>query len=106
MKGFRTLLCVISLAFSGVIVNDVMAQKELGVFNSLAVGVGVGTTGIDVNGGFSVMPNFSMSTDVDVDVEAVEGMNVPSTIEMEGSIKRVSGELLVNYYPFKKVPSF
>ena len=49
MKGFRTLLCVISLALSGVIVSDVMAQKELGVFNSLAVGVGVGTTGIDVN---------------------------------------------------------
>lgn len=45
MKGFRTLLCVISLALSGVIVSDVMAQKELGVFNSLAVGVGVGTTG-------------------------------------------------------------
>ena len=38
MKGFRTLLCVISLALSGVIVSDVMAQKELGVFNSLAVG--------------------------------------------------------------------
>ena len=91
-----------------------MAQKELGVFNSLAVGVGVGTTGIDVNvatpitshfdlrGGFSIMPNFSMSTDVDVDVEAMEGVSVPSTIGMEGSIKRVSGELLVNYYPFKK----
>ena len=72
MKGFRTLLCVISLALSGVIVSDVMAQKELGVFNSLAVGVGVGTTGIDVNvatpitshfdlrGGFSIMPNFRM----------------------------------------------
>ena len=114
MKGFRTLLCVISLALSGVIVSDVMAQKELGVFNSLAVGVGVGTTGIDVNvatpitshfdlrGGFSIMPNFSMNTDVDVDVEAIEGVNVPSTIDMEGSIKRVSGELLVNYYPFKK----
>ena len=114
MKGFRTLLCVISLALSGVVVSDVMAQKELGVFNSLAVGVGVGTTGIDVNvatpitshfdlrGGFSIMPNFSMNTDVDVDVEAIEGVNVPSTIDMEGSIKRVSGELLVNYYPFKK----
>ena len=114
MKGFRTLLCVISLALSGVIVSDVMAQKELGVFNSLAVGVGVGTTGIGVNvatpitshfdlrGGFSIMPNFSMSTDVDVDVEAMEGVSVPSTIGMEGSIKRVSGELLVNYYPFKK----
>ena len=48
------------------------------------------------------MPNFSMSTDVDVDVEAMEGVSVPSTIGMEGSIKRVSGELLVNYYPFKK----
>ena len=76
------------------------------------------TTGIDVNvatpitshfdlrGGFSIMPNFSMSTDVDVDVEAMEGVSVPSTIGMEGSIKRVSGELLVNYYPFKKSSFF
>ena len=114
MKAFITLLCVISLAFSGVIANDIMAQKELGVFNSLAVGVGVGTTGIDVNvatpitfrfalrGGFSIMPNFSMSTDVDVEVDAVQGISVPSSIDLEGSIKRVSGELLVNYYPFNK----
>ena len=43
-----------------------------------------------------------MSTDVDVDVEVMEGVSVPSTIGMEGSIKRVSGELLVNYYPFKR----
>ena len=118
MKAFRTLLCVISLAFSGVIANDIMAQKELGVFNSLAVGVGVGTTGIDVNvatpitfrfalrGGFSIMPNFSMSTDVDVDVDAVQGISVPSSIDLEGSIKRVSGELLVNYYPFNKCAFF
>ena len=101
MKGFRTLLCVISLALSGVIVSDVMAQKELGVFNSLAVGVGVGTTGIDVNvatpitshfdlrGGFSIMPNFSMSTDVDVDVEAMEGVSVPSTIGIIIRLKKV-----------------
>ena len=47
-----------------------------------------------------------MSTDVDVDVEAMEGVSVPSTIGMEGSIKRVSGELLVNYYPFKKSSFF
>ena len=116
MKDFRTLSCVVLLVFFSTTMSNVMAQKELGVFNSLAVGIGVGTTGIDVNlatpitsyfdlrGGFSIMPNFSMSTDVDVDVdvEAVEGVNVPSTIEMEGGIKRVSGELLVNYYPFKK----
>ena len=112
MKGIRTLLCVISLAFSSVVMSDVMAQKDL--FNSLAVGVGVGTIGVDVNvatpitshfalrGGLSFMPNFSMNTDVDVEVEAAEGVNVPSTINVEGNIKRVSGELLVNYYPFKK----
>ena len=105
MKGIRTLLCVISLAFSSVVMSDVMAQKDL--FNSLAVGVGVGTTGVDVNvatpitshfalrGGLSFMPNFSMNTDVDVEVEAAEGVNVPSTINVEGNIKRVSGELLV-----------
>lgn len=86
-----------------------MAQKELGVFNSLAVGVGVGTTGIDVNvatpitshfdlrGGFSIMPNFSMSTDVDVDVEAMEGVSVPLRLvwrKYQACFRRITCELL------------
>lgn len=113
MKTLRTLLFIILLAFFSVAINDVAAQKELGVFNSLSVSAGVGLTGIDVNaatsitprfalrGGLSFMPNFNLSTDVDVDVNA-HGSGYVSEIELEGSLKRVSGELLLNYYPFNK----
>ena len=58
MKGIRTLLCVISLAFSSVVMSDVMAQKDL--FNSLAVGVGVGTTGVDVNVATPITSHFAL----------------------------------------------
>ena len=113
MKVFRNLLCAVLLVGASVNVQQAAAQRELGVFNSLAVGAGVGLTGVDVNvatsitpylalrGGLSIMPNFNLSTDVDVDVSGMEGSDVPSTIEMEGSIKRVSGEVLLNVYPFK-----
>lgn len=113
MKVFRNLLCAVLLVGASVNVQQAAAQQELGVFNSLAVGAGVGLTGVDVNvatsitpylalrGGLSIMPNFNLSTDVDVDVSGMEGSDVPSTIEMEGSIKRVSGEVLLNVYPFK-----
>lgn len=118
MKTIRVLLYAVSLTFLGMTANEIAAQKEWGVFNSLAVGAGISTTGIDVNvatpvtsyfalrGGFSIMPDFSMNTDVDVEVEASAGMDIPPSINLEGSIKRFSGGLLVNYYPFKKASFF
>ena len=112
MKGIRTLLCVISLAFSSVVMSDVMAQKDL--FNSCLVGVGVGTIGVDVNvatpitshfalrGGLSFMPNFI--TDVTDGCRNGSGrrLNVPSTINVKGNIKRVSENLLVGYVRLKE----
>jgi len=71
-----------------VLFNPVSAQKELGIFNSLSVGVSAGTTGIGVDvatpvtpyfairGGVSIMPGIHINTDVDVDLVAVdEGVN-------------------------------
>lgn len=100
--------------------NLVSAQKELGIFNSLSVGVGVGLTGVDVEvatpitpflalrGGLSVMPNFSLTTgvDVDVDVNAPAGFSVPSEIDLTGSLKRTSGQILLNVYPVPHLSSF
>ena len=118
MRVGKTLLCVVLLAGMTVGLNKASAQKELGVFNSLAVGAGVGLTGVDVNlatpitpylalrGGLSVMPNFNMSTDVDIEVDGGQTSGVPSSMEMEGSLKRVSGEVLLNVYPFKKSSFF
>ena len=114
MKVFRNLLCAVLLVGASVNVQQAVAQRELGVFNSLAVGAGVGLTGVDVNvatsitpylalrGGLSIMPNFSLSTDVDVEMSGIGEAEAPDQIEMEGSIKRVSGEVLLSVYPFKK----
>lgn len=100
--------------------NFVSAQKELGIFNSLSVGVGVGLTGVDVEvatpitpflalrGGVSIMPNFNLTTGVDVNVDAAaaEGFSVPSEIDLTGSMKRTSGQVLLNVYPFPHLSSF
>lgn len=54
------------------------------------------------------MPNFTYTTDVDVDVDMgdmYEG-DVPTVIDVEGSLKRTSGEVLLNVYPFKSSSFF
>ncbi|WP_455620871.1 hypothetical protein [Parabacteroides sp.] len=98
--------------------NFISAQKEWGVFNSLSVGVGAGLTGVDVEvatpitpflalrGGLTFMPNFNLTTDVEVAVDAPTGLSVPSEIEMTGTLKRTSGQLLVNVYPIPHLSSF
>ena len=96
------------------------AQKEYGIFNSLAVGLNVGTTGIGVDvatpitkyvmlrGGVSFMPGITIKTDVDVQVDDPTGMggSYPARLAMEGSLKRAQGELVASVYPFPSFPFF
>lgn len=98
--------------------NFISAQKELGIFNSLSVGVSAGLTGIGVDvatpitpyvavrGGVSFMPGFSINTDVDVDIDNPELGAYSTSMDVKGSMKRASGELLVNVYPFPQASSF
>ena len=97
-------------------------EKELGFFNSLAIGANVGTTGwgIDVatplgnhlalRTGFTIMPNFSYSDDVDVSINYTSSYipdgQIPASIEVEGTMGRTAGEILLNYYPFKRSSFF
>ena len=96
------------------------AQKEHGIFNSLAVGLNVGTTGIGIDvatpitkyvmlrGGVSFMPGIAIKTDVDVQVDDPTGMggSYPARLAMEGSLKRAQGELVASVYPFPSFPFF
>ena len=100
--------------------NFISAQKELGIFNSVSAGVGVGLTGVDVEvatpitpylalrGGLTFMPGFSINTDVDVDVNDPRAgvYNDTYSMDVKGSLKRTSGQLLVNVYPFPHASSF
>lgn len=104
------LLCAL-IAMSAISLS-VSAQKELGIFNTLSVGVSAGTTGIGVDvatpvtphfairGGVSFMPGIKISTDVDVDLTDPDLGSYPTNLDLKGSMSRASGELLVNYYPF------
>ena len=116
MKLLR-FVCVVACSF--VMSSNIWAQKELGVFNSLSLGVGVGLTGVDVEaatpitpylalrGGVSVMPNFHLTTGVSVNVDDPSGLSsVPSEVDLTGSMKRTSGQVLLNVYPFPRSSSF
>lgn len=108
MKKIIFLWAILSI---GMMCSPVSAQKELGIFNSLSVGVSAGTTGIGIDvatpvtphfairGGVSFMPGISFDTDVDVDLKGPK-LEENSSLNLTGNMKRASGELLVNYYPF------
>ena len=94
------------------------SSKTPGIFNSLAVGVSASTTGIGIDvaspigsyltvrAGVSFMPNFTYSTDVDVDIEGTYDTSIPTSIDVEGGIGRTAGEILLNVYPFKSSSFF
>lgn len=119
MRKFVLSVCVFVSAL--ISCATVSAQKEMGIFNSLGVGVGVGLTGVDVEvatpitpylalrAGVSIMPNFSMTTGVDVDVDvdaSTSGLTIPNEIDVTGSLKRTTGQVLLNVYPFPRSSSF
>lgn len=118
-KLFLLLMACISLSS---IQAQSKQEKEFGFFNSLAIGANVGTTGwgIDVatplgnylalRAGFTIMPNFSYSDDVDVSINYTSSYipdgQIPTSIEVEGTMGRTAGEILLNYYPFKRSSFF
>lgn len=99
--------CLLLLA--GIGSSKLYAQEHnYGYFNSVAVGLNVGTTGIGfdvatpignylaLRAGVDFMPGFSMNGDVDVSGEA-NGTPYYGTLNAEGTLKRTSGNLLLNY---------
>ncbi|MCF2599650.1 hypothetical protein I6E10_13250 [Phocaeicola barnesiae] len=108
--------CLLLLA--GIGSSKLYAQEHnYGYFNSVAVGLNVGTTGIGfdvatpignylaLRAGVDFMPGFSMNGDVDVSGEA-NGTPYYGTLNAEGTLKRTSGNLLLNVYPFKSSSFF
>lgn len=110
------LSCLLLLA--GIGSSKLYAQEHsYGYFNSVAVGLNVGTTGIGfdvatpignylaLRAGVDFMPGFSMNGDVDISGE-VDGEPYNGTLNAEGTLKRTSGNLLLNVYPFKSSSFF
>jgi len=117
MKKLFVICMVLLSAFCLQLQAQDKQENTLGYFNSLSIGVNAGTTGwgIDVatpigqylslRAGVTFMPNLTISDDVDVDVD-IEGYHGSHSINVEGGIKRTSGEILLNFYPFKRSSFF
>ena len=94
--------------------HRVMAQADYGYFNSLGLGLSVSTAGVGLEvstpignylalrGGVSFMPKFTVTDEVNADLKGVpQGYPQSAEVELEGSTKRTTGELLLNLYPFR-----
>ena len=94
--------------------HRVMAQADYGYFNSLGLGLSVSTVGVGLEvstpignylalrGGVSFMPKFTVTDEVNADLKGVpQGYPQSAKVELEGSTKRTTGELLLNLYPFR-----
>ncbi|MBQ8519951.1 MAG: hypothetical protein IJ456_00925 [Bacteroides sp.] len=106
-------ICAVLFTAFGV---QVHAQKSLGYFNSVAIGVNGGTTGYGfdlaapignhfaIRAGITIMPDLSLSDEVDISsLSSVSSSHydIPTSMEVEGSLKRTAFEALLNIYPFK-----
>ena len=118
MRKLALVCAFVSMLLFGQVVH---AQKEYGIFNSVAIGLNVGSTGIGMDvatpitkyvmlrGGVSFMPGITIKTDVDVEVKGHPMEQIgsyPASLAMEGSLKRAQGELVASVYPFPSFPFF
>ncbi len=109
MKKFWKFCLLAALTLSS---HSAFAQKELGTFNTFAVGVSGGTTGIgidlaaplnpyfSVRGGLHIIPDISIEDNMDVDVSE-NGYTRSYSASVKGGIGRTTGELILNIHPFK-----
>ena len=114
------LLCAVCLSM--ITIQAYAQKKELGYFNSLAIGANIGSTGwgidlatpigshLALRAGMTIMPNIEYSDDVDINIKMsssyMPDVNIPSSMEVEGLTDRTSGEILLNFYPSKHASFF
>ncbi len=107
MKKFLVLLTLCACALGA------SAQ----VFNHLGAGVGVGTTGITVElatpitsfvqmrAGVSIMPGITFNADADY-TYSVAGQQQRGTVNLQGDLGRLQGQVIFNVYPVPKLPLY
>lgn len=109
IKRFFILVSLALIAFSA----NAQEDDDKNIFNHLSIGVTGGTPGIgadvampvcnyvQVRAGFSVMPKFTFSTDLDVSGTPYDLSYVPNEISVEAKTGFTNGKLLFDIYPFK-----
>ena len=117
----KKVIIILTVLFSAISLKS-YAQKELGYLNSIAIGANIGTTGWGIDlatpignhfalrAGINFMPNFSMTDEVDINYlwssASSSYYDGPTSMEIEGTIKRTQAEVLLNIYPFKRASFF
>ena len=120
MKKFLLLFFIASICGSA----GAKTLGELGIFNHLGIGVGVGTTGISIEAGTTItpwvqfragadiMPKVKIKTELDLEEYGITGSdynyNRPmlQTIDIEGRLKNSLGHFLFDVFPFTHSSSF
>lgn len=132
MKKIITIVCVALMSATGVNAQE----NFYGLGNRVGVGVGVGTEGIgidaavsltkyvSVRAGVNIMPNIKVNTDVDLEgldakvtyqgytttvsnlYQQQFGRSMSEKIDAEGSFKRTTFDVKVDFYPFPDASSF
>ncbi|MCH5229895.1 MAG: hypothetical protein J1F12_07890 [Muribaculaceae bacterium] len=122
MKKILSAFALICVTF-GANAQFTETLKELGIFNHLGVGVGVGTTGISIEAGTTItpwvqlragadiMPTIKIKTDLDLEeygVTSYGGYNTPylSSVGIQGKLTNTLGHFLFDAFPFTKHSSF
>lgn len=110
----KKLLASALIAFGALFsANSASAQVKdfLGIANHVGVNLGIGTTGISLEAatpltpfvqarlGMDIMPGFNFHVDSDVSIDGVNTTNYDTSINLDGSLKRVQGHLIFNVYP-------
>ena len=117
----KKLFMVCGFALMGFSAVSAQSEQFYGVGNRIGIGVGVGTTGVSieaatcltpyvgVRAGVNIVPNFKLSTDLDVgeyDATPLKqiGFNeeeIPQSVEVEGKLSMTTGHVLFDIHPFK-----
>lgn len=102
---------------AAIALTGMSAVAQTKVFNHLGFDLGVGTNGISVEAatpitdwvtmraGVSIMPGIKFSADVDADYE-IAGQTRSTTVDLDGNLGRVQGQVIFNVYPAPKVPFY
>lgn len=113
-KLFTIVMTAATLLFSqnAVAQETENVQKDKWLLNHVSLNLGVGTTGIsieaatplsrwvDVRAGVSIVPGIKINTDADVEYSAGSMGSRSSSVDLEGNLKRIQGQILFNIYPF------
>ena len=83
-----------------------------GIANHLGFGIGVGLNGISIDAstplsrwvqvraGVSIIPSIKFKSDVDYTYSTPDNIDHEGTVELEGDLKRVQGQVLFDIFPF------